>query len=58
MDSNYKFTILDVRPAFDSFGNFWDRMKVAVLRWKLSFAEKELPSGSQVVPHEESTKAG
>ncbi|XP_054707970.1 holocytochrome c-type synthase-like [Uloborus diversus] len=30
---NGKFAILDVRPAFDSFGAMWDRMKVAVWRW-------------------------
>ena len=25
---NYTFAILDVRPAMDSIGNMWDRMKV------------------------------
>ncbi|XP_039591325.1 cytochrome c-type heme lyase isoform X2 [Polypterus senegalus] len=29
----YQFTILDVRPAFDSFQAVWDRMKVAWWRW-------------------------
>lgn len=29
----YKFSILDVRPAFDSLGAVWDRMKVAWWRW-------------------------
>ncbi|XP_043941632.1 holocytochrome c-type synthase isoform X2 [Protopterus annectens] len=29
----YKFTILDVRPAFDSLSAVWDRMKVAWWRW-------------------------
>ncbi|KAJ8279157.1 hypothetical protein COCON_G00062230 [Conger conger] len=29
----YQFTILDVRPAFDSLGAVWDRMKVAWWRW-------------------------
>ncbi|XP_051983950.1 holocytochrome c-type synthase [Xyrauchen texanus] len=28
-----KHTILDVRPAFDSLGAVWDRMKVAWWRW-------------------------
>lgn len=30
---NYKFAILDVRPAMDSFENIWDRMVVAWWRW-------------------------
>ncbi|MBN3296658.1 CCHL lyase, partial [Amia calva] len=30
---NYQFTILDVRPAFDSLGAVWDRMKVTWWRW-------------------------
>ncbi|XP_056594366.1 holocytochrome c-type synthase [Triplophysa dalaica] len=29
----YQFSILDVRPAFDSMGAVWDRMKVALWRW-------------------------
>lgn len=29
----YQFTILDVRPAFDSVGAVWDRMKAAWMRW-------------------------
>ncbi|XP_054607367.1 holocytochrome c-type synthase [Nothobranchius furzeri] len=29
----YQFSILDVRPAFDSLGAVWDRMKVAWWRW-------------------------
>lgn len=29
----YQFTILDVRPAFDSLGAVWDRMRVAWWRW-------------------------
>lgn len=32
--STYQFTILDVRPAFDSFSAFWDRSKVAWMRWR------------------------
>ncbi|XP_007885304.1 cytochrome c-type heme lyase isoform X2 [Callorhinchus milii] len=31
--TTYKFTILDVRPAFDSLTAVWDRMKVAWWRW-------------------------
>lgn len=30
---NYQFSILDVRPAFDTLGAVWDRMKVAWWRW-------------------------
>ncbi|XP_004710031.1 holocytochrome c-type synthase [Echinops telfairi] len=33
VDKNYQFTILDVRPALDSFSAVWDRMKVAWWRW-------------------------
>ncbi|NP_001087149.2 cytochrome c-type heme lyase [Xenopus laevis] len=33
VDKNYQFTILDVRPAFDSMSAIWDRMKVAWWRW-------------------------
>lgn len=32
-----EFTLLDVRPAMDSFGNVWDRMKVAYRRWRLEW---------------------
>ncbi|XP_071341685.1 holocytochrome c-type synthase [Trachinotus anak] len=31
--NNYQFSILDVRPAFDSLDAIWDRMKVAWWRW-------------------------
>ncbi|KAK7603003.1 hypothetical protein V9T40_003002 [Parthenolecanium corni] len=34
VDENYRFTIIDVRPAVDSVENIWDRMKVAYMRWK------------------------
>ncbi|XP_075941537.1 holocytochrome c-type synthase isoform X2 [Anarhichas minor] len=30
---NYQFSILDVRPAYDSLGAVWDRMKVTWMRW-------------------------
>ncbi|XP_072275937.1 holocytochrome c-type synthase isoform X2 [Pyxicephalus adspersus] len=33
VDKNYHFSILDVRPAFDSMTAVWDRMKVAWWRW-------------------------
>lgn len=29
VDENYKFAIIDVRPALDSVENLWDRMKVS-----------------------------
>lgn len=32
-----EFTLLDVRPAMDSFDNIWDRMKVAYWRWRLEW---------------------
>ena len=35
-DEKYKFAILDVRPAMDSWENVWDRMKVAWWKWKYS----------------------
>ena len=33
------FAVLDVRPAMDSFGNVWDRMRVAFWRWTRKDAE-------------------
>lgn len=33
VNKDYQFTVLDVRPAFDSFSAVWDRMKVAWWRW-------------------------
>uniref|UniRef100_A0A0K8TST9 Holocytochrome c-type synthase n=1 Tax=Tabanus bromius TaxID=304241 RepID=A0A0K8TST9_TABBR len=40
VDNDYKFALLDVRPAMDSFDNVWDRMRVAYMRWKYEFQEK------------------
>lgn len=34
-----RFALLDVRPAFDSFENIWDRMKVAWWRWTVARRE-------------------
>lgn len=31
---DYRFAILDVRPALDSPQNVWDRMRVVYMRWK------------------------
>lgn len=41
VDEKYKFAILDVRPAMDSFENVWDRMKVAYMRWKFEYFDTE-----------------
>lgn len=46
VDDKYKFAILDVRPAMDSFDNVWDRMKVCYMRWKYELLGK-LPSTDQ-----------
>nr|CAG4642006.1 EOG090X0CJG [Eurycercus lamellatus] len=37
---DYKFALLDVRPAMDSWENCWDRMKVAWWRWKYEREEQ------------------
>lgn len=34
-----QFALLDVRPAMNSFGNIWDRMRVAWFRWKVSLMD-------------------
>ncbi|VUZ56782.1 unnamed protein product [Hymenolepis diminuta] len=34
IDRDYKFALLDVRPALDSISAFRDRLKVAWLRWR------------------------
>nr|CAG4644268.1 EOG090X0CJG [Lepidurus arcticus] len=34
VDPSFKFALLDVRPAMDSWENMWDRMKVTWWRWK------------------------
>ena len=36
---NHSFAVLDVRPAIDSFGAVWDRMKVAY--WRIRYAPPE-----------------
>ncbi|KAI8130881.1 Cytochrome c-type heme lyase [Lucilia cuprina] len=45
VDSDYKFAILDVRPALDSVDNVWDRMRVAYMRWK--FAALDMIKGPE-----------
>lgn len=39
VDNDYKFALLDVRPAMDSMDNIWDRMRVAYMRWKYAAGE-------------------
>lgn len=51
---NYEFSLLDVRPALDSFEAFWDRMKVAGLRWRIDLKEKlGLGASETVQMHQE-----
>lgn len=38
--NDYKFALLDVRPAMDSPANVWDRMVVCYMRWKYEFQSK------------------
>jgi len=40
VDKDYKFALLDVRPAMDSVDNVWDRMRVCYMRWKYEAMEK------------------
>ncbi|XP_064606566.1 holocytochrome c-type synthase-like [Liolophura sinensis] len=49
--NTFQFTLLDVRPALDSPGAFWDRTKVAWWRWTSSFSSDSNPSGTKSVPH-------
>ncbi|XP_055677149.1 holocytochrome c-type synthase [Lutzomyia longipalpis] len=41
VDKDYKFALLDVRPAMDSFDNIWDRMMVFYMRWKYELFQKD-----------------
>lgn len=41
VDKDYKFALVDVRPAMDSVGNVWDRMRVAYWRWMYSNEDKK-----------------
>jgi len=45
--STYEFTLLDVRPAFDSFEAVWDRMKACWMRWTHDLFDD--PSKSRVI---------
>lgn len=44
--TTYQFTLLDVRPAFDSFSAVWDRSKATWMRWRYSSGDS-----TTVVPH-------
>lgn len=48
VDERYKFALLDVRPAMDSWENIWDRMKVAWWRWRYSNEVQEQTSTIQI----------
>ena len=37
VDANFKFALLDVRPALDSFGAFYDRLRVTWMRCKVDY---------------------
>lgn len=39
-DDKYRFALLDVRPALDSPGNMWDRVKVCCMRWKYEWESR------------------
>lgn len=45
-----RFALLDVRPAFDSFENVWDRMKVTWWRWTLQWRGHPESSGTSEAP--------
>lgn len=48
VDKTYQFANLDVRPALDSFDNWWDRTKVMYMRFKYEyFSKDETPQTSQ-----------
>lgn len=54
VDNDYKFAILDVRPALDSVDNAWDRMRVAYMRWKfaaIDMIKGDTPPSSGKVDH-------
>lgn len=57
VQENYQFTLLDVRPALDSFGAFYDRMKVAGIRWRMDLKHKLFGSDSEnsIDNHHEAT---
>lgn len=48
VDEKYKFALLDVRPAMDSWENIWDRMKVTWWRWRFSNEAQEHSSPIQI----------
>ncbi|XP_071150227.1 holocytochrome c-type synthase-like [Mytilus edulis] len=55
VQENYQFTLLDVRPALDSFGAFYDRMKVAGIRWRMDLKYKLFGGDSETSINQEAT---
>lgn len=49
VDKDYRFALLDVRPAMDSVDNVWDRMRVAYMRWKYELLGNFNDAGSSKV---------
>lgn len=49
--TNYQFTLLDVRPALDSFQAFSDRMKVWYLRTRSEWSSASPSAAGRAVPH-------
>ncbi len=43
-DQTGKFALLDVRPAYDSFGAVWDRMRACYWRWTHEYFPQAEPS--------------
>jgi len=54
--ADYKFALLDVRPAMDSWENCWDRMKVAWWRFRYSREESSPVLDSVESPQESGSK--
>lgn len=54
--ADYKFALLDVRPAMDSWENCWDRMKVAWWRFRYSREENSPVIASVESPQESESK--
>lgn len=48
---DYKFALLDVRPAMDSWENCWDRMKVAWWRWMYSDEAEDTSQLAAAIAH-------
>ena len=51
---NNEFTLLDVRPAFDSVTAVYDRTKVSFMRW--GYQIQDMFSSKQIIPSIEETE--